>query len=44
VNTDIGYLNQFRPARGGARSQMDHALTLQLSINLNGIFVPHADD
>lgn len=44
VNTDIGYLNQFRPSRGGARSQMDHALTLQLSVNLNGIFVPHADD
>jgi hypothetical protein len=44
VVTDIGYLNQFRPARSGTRAQMDHALTLQLTINLNGIFLPHADD
>lgn len=33
VSADVGYLNQFRPARYGARAQMDHALTLQLTIN-----------
>lgn len=27
VSADVGYLNQYRPARGGARGQMDHALT-----------------
>ncbi|WP_244501573.1 DUF2490 domain-containing protein [Sphingomonas gellani] len=34
VSADVGYLNQYRPARGGARGQMDHALSLQLTINL----------
>lgn len=34
VSSDIGYLNQYRFARGGGRAQMDHALTLQLTINL----------
>lgn len=32
---DIGYLNQYRPARGGADAQMDHALNLQITINLS---------
>lgn len=36
VNADIGYLNQYRLARGGARPQMDHALNLQLTINTGG--------
>jgi hypothetical protein len=36
VTTDIGYLNQYRPGRGGAQAQMDHALNLQLTINLRG--------
>lgn len=35
TSLDIGYLNQFRPGRDGARGQMDHALTLQLTINLH---------
>lgn len=34
---DIGYLNQYRLGRGGARAQMDHALTVQLTINLRDV-------
>ncbi|WP_010544461.1 DUF2490 domain-containing protein [Sphingomonas elodea] len=34
VNADIGYLNQYRLARNGARAQMDHALSVQLTVNL----------
>jgi hypothetical protein len=41
---DVGYLNQYRPARGGARAQMDHALNLQLTINLRDITGPRVDD
>lgn len=39
VTADVGYLNQFRPGRGGARAQMDHALNLQLTINLGALGV-----
>lgn len=35
TSLDIGYLNQFRFGRDGARDQMDHALTLQLTIKLH---------
>jgi hypothetical protein len=31
---DIGYLNQYRPGRFGSRAQADHALSIQLTINL----------
>jgi len=34
---DIGYLNQYRLGRGGARAQMDHALTVQVTINLRDV-------
>ena len=34
VSADIGYLNQYRFARDGNRAQMDHALSLQLSLSL----------
>ncbi|UYY60148.1 DUF2490 domain-containing protein [Sphingomonas sp. S2-65] len=34
VSADIGYLNQYRFARGGAGAQMDHALSLTLTVNL----------
>ena len=44
VSADVGYLNQFRIARGGARAQMDHALTLQLTINVAPHHAPRADD
>lgn len=41
---DVGYLNQFRPGRTGARAQMDHALNLQLTINIDGVLFPHLHD
>ena len=44
VSTDIGYLNQYRPGRGGARAQMDHALSLQLTINLHAFQGSHVQD
>lgn len=34
MSADVSYLNQYRFARGGARAQSDHALSLQLTINL----------
>jgi hypothetical protein len=34
ISADVAYLNQYRLARGGARAQMDHALSLQLTVNL----------
>lgn len=44
VMADIGYLNQFRPARSGAVAQMDHALNIQVTINLQGLVVPATHD
>ncbi|MEN2786666.1 DUF2490 domain-containing protein [Sphingomonas qilianensis] len=41
---DIGYLNQFRPARAAARAQMDHALSLQLTINLRDALSTSVND
>lgn len=41
---DLGYLNQYRVARGGARAQMDHALNAQLTINLRGFADPRVHD
>jgi hypothetical protein len=34
MTADVAYLNQYRFARGGAQAQMDHALNLQLTVNL----------
>lgn len=34
LSGDLGYLNQYRFGRAGARDQMDHALNFQLTINL----------
>lgn len=34
LSTDIGYLNQYRFGRDGARDQMEHAAVLNLSLNL----------
>lgn len=34
ATADVGYLNQYRPGRDGSRPQMDHALSIQLSVNL----------
>lgn len=39
VSADFGYLNQYRLARGGARAQMDHAVNLQLTVNLGALGV-----
>lgn len=36
LRADIGYLNQFRLARGRSSAQMDHALTIQLMLNWIG--------
>ena len=36
LNADIAYLNQYRFGKGGARYQMDHALSVQLTIALGG--------
>jgi hypothetical protein len=44
VVADIGYLNQYRPARGSVRGQMDHALNLQLTINLQATGGPDIND
>ncbi|WP_249340754.1 DUF2490 domain-containing protein [Sphingomonas sp. 2SG] len=44
MTADVGYLNQFRPGRSDARAQMDHALNLQLTINLQGEVFPHLND
>jgi Protein of unknown function (DUF2490) len=34
ISADVGYLNQYRFGRGSSRAQMDHALSMQLTINL----------
>jgi hypothetical protein len=34
ISADVGYLNQYRLARGSSRAQVDHALSIQLTINL----------
>ena len=34
ISMDAGYLNQFRPGRDGGRAQMDHALSMQFTIDL----------
>ena len=39
VTADVGYLNQYRLARGGALAQIDHALTVQLTVNLGALGV-----
>jgi len=44
VNADIGYLNQYRIARGGARAQMDHALSLQITVNLGALGIAPLHD
>lgn len=44
VVADIGYLNQYRFARGGARARMDHALNLQVTINVGEAGGSRAED
>lgn len=44
VVADVGYLNQFRPGRDGRRAQMDHALSVQLTISLRDLRIFHVND
>jgi hypothetical protein len=44
ASADIGYLNQYRPSRGGADARMDHALTVQLTMDLGALHAPRMDD
>jgi hypothetical protein len=44
VSADLGYLNQYRFARGTARAEMDHALTLQVTINLGAVIAHTVND
>lgn len=44
LSADVGYLNQYRFGRDGARPQMDHALTFQLTVNLGDVLHIRADD
>ena len=44
VTADVGYLNQYRPLRGGALAQMDHALNLQVTVNLGSLGVAGLHD
>ncbi len=44
VTADIGYLNQYRFARGGARAQMDNALNVQMTLNLGTLGVAGLHD
>lgn len=44
ATADVGYLNQYRFGRYGARAQMDHALNIQLTINLGKLGVAGLHD
>ncbi|WP_298200393.1 DUF2490 domain-containing protein [Novosphingobium sp.] len=44
LSADIGYLNQYRFARGTKGAAMDHALTMQLTLNFSNLIAPHSDD
>jgi len=44
VKADVGYLNQYRLARGGAQAQMDHALNIQVTVNLGALGVAGLHD
>lgn len=44
IKADLGYLNQYRFGRAGAREQMDHAATFTLTLTLDGVFSEHHGD
>lgn len=44
VSADIGYLNQYRLPRGGARGQMDHALSVQVTVHVGKLGVAELHD
>jgi len=41
ISLDVGYLNQYRPSHRGSVAQMDHAMSLQMTINLAGHMASH---
>lgn len=44
LSVDIGYLNQYRLPRAGGRPQMDHAVSIQATVNLGALGVTLLDD
>jgi hypothetical protein len=44
ASADIGYLNQYRFARDGGAAQMEHALTIQLTMSMASGSAPKLDD
>ncbi|WP_254447591.1 DUF2490 domain-containing protein [Sphingomonas sp. ID1715] len=44
VAADLGYLNEYRFGRGGARDQVNHALSLQLTVNLRPVHLRQRPD
>jgi hypothetical protein len=44
LSADVGYLNQYRLPRRGSRAQMNHALSVQLAIDLGSKAAPRVDD
>lgn len=44
LNADIGYLNEYRLARGRRAAQMGHALSVQLTLNLRPVPPQPPDD
>lgn len=44
MSADVGYLNQFRPEQGTTRAQMEHAVSVQLTINFDSVVHARADD
>lgn len=44
VTADVGYLNQYRLARAGTRAQIDHALSVQITVNIAALSSPQTHD
>ncbi|MHA6722482.1 DUF2490 domain-containing protein [Sphingomonas sp. RS2018] len=44
VSVDAGYLNQYRFGGNGARAQMEHALSVQMTLNMTKHATPKLDD
>lgn len=44
VSADVGYLNQYRLARGTSPATMEHALTVQMTLSMKAHSVPKVDD
>lgn len=44
ASADVGYLNQYRFARDGGRAQMEHALSIQVTLSMASGSAPKLDD